>query len=156
MKTKKPLYLITNKVLTVTFLALGLLLLQPACQQQIHPIPLIPVNHITPEPARLGRIDLPQKDLESGLTSTFQRLSQQIGPLDYQPIVQNYAPLVRKSLYNNGFCGIRRLNLNGVTIDLDIYFLIDITPATLNIDVYLDGSTRPTFTLTNKYLVSSQ
>ena len=134
--------------MTVVFLLLS------SCQKPTHPIP-IAVNHLTPDPERLGRIDLPQKDLELGLNQTFQRLAQQIGDLDYQPMVKDYAPLVRKSLYHNGFCGIRRLNLNGVTIDLDIYFLVDKTPATLNIDVYIDGSTSPVFTLTNKYLISA-
>ena len=156
MITQKQTYLTTNKGLTITSLAILFLLSPSACQKQTHPIPLATVSHLTPDPSRLGRIDLPQQDLEIGLTHTFQRLTEQIGALDYKPIVQNYAPLVRKSLYNTGFCGIRRLNLNGATIDLDIYFLIDKTPATLNIDVYIDGSTRPIFTLKNKYLVSSQ
>jgi len=155
MTTPKTIYLITYKELTFILLTIVLLVLPSACQNQTHPIPIATINHLTPEPSRLGRIDLPQQDLELGLTQTFQRLTEQIGSLDYEPIVQNYAPLVRKSLYNNGFCGIRRLNLNGATIDLDIYFLIDKTPATLNIDVYIDGSTRPTFTLTNKYLASA-
>jgi hypothetical protein len=156
MTRQKTTYLLTNKGFTIIILMIALLWSPPACQRQTHPIPLATTNHLTPNPARLGRIDLPQQDLEAGLTSTFQRLTEQIGALDYQPLVKNYAPLVRKSLYNNGFCGIRRLNLNGATIDLDIYFLIDKIPATLNIDVYIDGSTSPAFILTNKYLVSSQ
>ncbi len=155
MKKQNAIYLSINKRLTFFCLIVFIALLSPACQKPTHPIPIATVNHLTPDPARLGRIDLPQQDLETGLTSTFQRLTQQIGSLDYDNLVKNYAPLVRKSLYNNGFCGIRRLYLNGATIDLDIYFLVDKSPASLNIDVYIDGSTTPSFTLSNKYLVSA-
>ena len=119
----------------------------------------VPIKNIYPkdlDPSRLGRIDIPPEDLALGLNRAFQRLSTQLGVIDYQPIVQDYVPLIRTSLYKSGFCGIRRLNLNGATVDMDISFLIDQTPAALRIDVFIDGNTQPAFSLVNRYNIITQ
>jgi len=105
---------------------------------------------------QLGRIDIAQEELEMGLTRLFEQLIQHTGPVNYQPIIKDYIPIIQKGLYYSGFCGIRKLNLNSATVDIDIYFRIDKKPAALRIEAYLNGSTRPAVTLANQYSITAQ
>ena len=133
-----------------------ILLLITGCTYPPQALPIINTEQQNSVTGRLGRVDVPAEDLEIGLIQVFQHLERQVGVFDYQPLIQDYVPLIHKSLYDSGFCGIRKLNLNGTTVDMDISFRIDHSPPTLNIEVFIDGETQPTFTLVNRYLVTTQ
>jgi len=156
MKTVKELYLLFIKVFTAKILPWTILLLVAGCNYPPQALPIINKGQQDIVTGRLGRVDVPAEDLEIGLIQIFQRLEQQVGNFDYQPIIQDYVPLIRKSLYDSGFCGIRRLNLNNAVVDIDFSFRVDHSPATLNIEVFINGQTQPAFTLVNKYRVISQ
>ena len=151
---KPYLSLITG--FTVILIASSFAFISAGCIYQPQPVPIANIDKRTELANRLGRIDMPAEELELGLGRAFQRLASLVGEIDYQPIVKDYVPVIRKSLYDSGFCGIRKLNLNGTTVDMDISFRIDHSPPTLNIEVFINGETQPTFTLVNRYLVTTQ
>ena len=137
--------------------SLSLLLASPlGCNDSRYSIPITTIDQRKLDFEQLGRIDIAQEELEMGLSRLFEQLIQHTGPVNYQPIIKDYIPIIQKGLYYSGFCGIRKLNLNSATVDIDIYFRIDKKPAALRIEAYLNGSTRPAVTLANHYNVTAQ
>jgi len=104
----------------------------------------------------LGRLEIPAEDLEAGLRSLFEELGQQVGPYDYGPVIKDYAPSLRQGLYYYGYGGIERLNVNGSTVDIYVYFRVDIEPAVLMIDAFVEGRGEPIITLANRYYVQAR
>jgi len=136
-------------------LLLSLLLASPlGCNDSRYSVPITTIDQRKLDFEQLGRIDIAQEELEMGLSRLFEQLIQHTGPVNYQPIIKDYIPIIQKGLYYSGFCGIRKLNLNSATVDIDIYFRIDKKPASLRIEAYLNGSTRPAVTLANHYNVT--
>ena len=154
MGIKRYLSLITG--FTAILFASSMVFMLIGCMYQSQPVPIANIDKRTELTNRLGRIDIPAEDLELGLGRAFGRLAGLVGEIDYQPLLKDYVPVIRKSLYDSGFCGIRKLNLNGTTVDMDISFRIDHSPPTLNIEVFIDGETQPSFTLVNRYLITTQ
>ncbi len=156
MKIGVKRYLSLIAGFTVILIASAFAFMSVGCIYQPQPVPIANIDKRTELTNRLGRIDMPAEELELGLGRAFGRLASLVGDIDYQPLVKDYVLVIRKSLYDSGFCGIRKLNLNGTTVDMDISFRIDHSPPTLNIEVFIDGETQPTFTLVNRYLVTTQ
>jgi len=73
-------------------------------------------------PSNYSRIEIPQEHLESGLRELLKKMSEQMGPIEVEAIVQNYSPIVQEGLYRSGYCSIQKLNINGSTVDIDVYF----------------------------------
>jgi len=152
----KRQYLFVTQTVTLVFL-LSLLLMSPfGCNDGGHSVPITTIDQRKLDFEQLGRIDIAQEELEMGLSRLFEQISQHTGPVNYQPIIKDYIPAIQKGLYYNGFCSIRKLNLNSATVDIDIYFRIDTKPAALRIEAYLNGSTRPSVTLANHYSITAQ
>lgn len=105
---------------------------------------------------RYGRIDIQQTEIAGGLRQVFVRLDQRFGPFDYETIIQDYTPLICQGLGRDGFCRVQRLNLNGVTVDMDIFFQIDRSPAALIIDTFIEGDELPAFSMVNGYHIVSE
>jgi len=136
---------------------LGLLLASLfGCNDGGYSVPITTIDQRKLDFEQLGRIDIAQEELELGLSRLFEQISQHTGPVHYQPIIKDYIPAIQKGLYYNGFCSIRKLNLNSATVDIDIYFRIDTNPAALRIEAYLNGSTRPSVTLANHYRITAR
>jgi hypothetical protein len=152
----KRQYLFVKQSVTSVFL-LSLALASPlGCNDSRYSVPITTIDQRKLDFEQLGRIDIAQEELETGLSRLFEQISQHTGPVNYQPIIKDYIPAIQKGLYQSGFCGIRKLNLNSSTVDIDIYFRIDTKPAVLRIEAYLNGSTCPMVTLANQYNVTAQ
>ncbi len=152
----KRQYLVVTQTITLIFL-LSLLLTSPfGCNDGGHSVPITTIDQRKLDFEQLGRIDISREELEMGLSRLFEQISLHTGPINYQPIMKDYIPAIQKGLYYNGFCSIRKLNLNSATVDIDIYFRIDMNPAELRIEAYLNGSTRPAVMLANRYSITAQ
>ncbi len=86
----------------------------------------------------------------------FFQIEQKLGPVDYTSIIKDYLPLIRQGLYYSGYSSMRKLNINGSTVDIDIYFRADETPPALNIEAFIEGGLEPTFTMVNHYYVQAE
>ena len=150
----KRKYLSVIQLFTSVCLLIFLLACPWGCNQGGHSIPITTIDQRKLDFEQLGRIDIAEEELEMGLSRLFEQISQHTGPVNYQPILKDYIPAIQKGLYYNGFCSIRKLNLNSATVDIDIYFRIDTKPAALRIEAYLNGSTSPSVTLANHYQVT--
>ena len=103
-----------------------------------------------------GRVEIPQGELANGLRSLFAQMSHAYGPIDPEPVIRDYVALIEDALEQRGYCQIKKLSINGLTVDLDIYFLVDESPARLNIDAFVEGSLKPTFRSVNRYWVADR
>ena len=151
---RKKQYLFVKQPVTLAFILISLLASLFGCNDGGHSVPITTIDQRKLDFEQLGRIDIAREELELGLSRLFEQISQHTGPVNYQPILKDYIPAIQKGLYHNGFCSVRKLNLNSATVDIDIYFRIDTQPAALRIEAYLNGSTRPTVTMANHYQVS--
>ena len=106
--------------------------------------------------SRYGRVEIPQSELASGLRSVFAQMSHAYGPIDPEPVIRDYVASIEDALEQRGYCQIKKLSINGLTVDLDIYFLVDESPARLNIDAFVEGSLKPTFRSVNRYWVADR
>jgi len=148
-------YVVIAKFFTLILILQICLLSTVGCSVNRQPIPVSLNSHQSVAGSQFGRIDMDEKELAAGLNSAFYQLSQQVGPFDYEPVVKNHLPAVRKGLWTQGHARIRRLSVNGNTVDVNVYFLVDQSPATLHIDTFLNGDVRPLFTMVNQYYVST-
>ena len=105
-------------------------------------------------PTNYSRIEIPQEHLASGLRELLQKMSEQMGPIEVEAIVQNYSPIVQEGLYRSGYCSIQKLNINGSTVDIDVYFRTGVTQPVLIIEAYLQGGVRPSYSVANHYFAS--
>jgi len=103
-----------------------------------------------------GRVNIPEKELAKGLRDVFKQMEKQFGPIQYEPIIKDYVPFVRQGLHDCGFCSIQQLNINGVTIDIDISFRVDSPQPALNIAVFANGKLAPEYGLVNPYFVAAE
>ena len=152
---KRQYLFVTQSVASVFLLSL-LLTSALGCNDSRYSVPITTIDQRKLDYEQLGRIDIAQEELEMGLSRLFEQLIRHTGPVNYQPIIKDYIPVIQKGLYYSGFCGIRKLNLNSATVDIDIYFRIDTKPPALRIEAYLNGSTRPAVILANHYNVTAQ
>ena len=148
-------YLIIAKLFTLILMLPFCLFSSVGCSVNRQPIPVSLNSNQSVADRQFGRIDMNEEELTAGLNSAFYQLSHQVGPFDYEPIVKNHLPAIRKGLWAQGHARIRRLSVNGNTIDVNVYFLVDQSPATLHIDTFLNGDPRPMFTMVNQYYVST-
>lgn len=116
-------------------------------------IPVVQINQWPLYARQYGPVDISEEDLAEGLGEAFDKMSDRLGPINSEPIIRDYIPLIRKGLYENGYCRIQRLNINGSTVDMDIKFMVREVPVQLRIDVYLDGSAKPALMVANNYYV---
>jgi hypothetical protein len=105
---------------------------------------------------RYGRIDIPEEYLAQGFRELCLQLSQSCGPIDVEPIISRYIVQVHQSLFQYGFCRLGKLNINGSTVDIDVYFLPDQKPPALRMEAYANGSDQPQATLASHYTISQQ
>ena len=106
------------------------------------------------KPTNYSRIEIPQEHLAAGLRELLKKMSEQMGPIQVESIVQNYTPIVQEGLYRSGYCSIQKLNINGSTVDIDVYFRTGTTQPVLIIEAYLQGGVRPSFSVANHYFAS--
>ena len=105
-------------------------------------------------PTNYSRIEIPQEHLEAGLSELLRKMSEQLGPIESESIIQNYSPIIQEGLYRSGYCSIQKLNINGSTVDIDVYFRTGKTQPVLIIDAYLQGGLRPSYSVANHYFAS--
>jgi hypothetical protein len=106
--------------------------------------------------APYGRIDIPESYLANGLGELCLQLSQTCGPVNVDLITKTYSPQIRRNLFYHGFCTLQKLNINGSTVDINIFFLPDTQPPTLRMEGYVNGSGQPQAVLSSHYTVSQQ
>ena len=117
-------------------------------------IPIQITDYRSINPKHYSRIEVPQVHLESGLRELLKKMSEQMGPIEAEAIVQNYSPIVQEGLYRSGYCSIQKLNINGSTVDIDVYFRTKGAQPVLIIEAYLQGGVRPSFSVSNHYFAS--
>lgn len=118
------------------------------------PIRVSDQRQILVDSSEYGRIDIGIDDLKAGLRDIFAQVAQKTGPIDAEPIIMDYTPIIRQALYNTGYCSIQKLNINDRTVDIDVYFRTNQTQPALTIDAYLDGEITPAFSVVNQYYIS--
>ena len=118
-------YVLIVKLFTLISILQICLLAMVGCSVNRQPIPVSLNSHQSVAGRQFGRIDMEEEELAAGLNSAFYQLTQQVGPFDYEPVVKNHLPAVRKGLWSRGHARIRRLSVNGNTIDVNVYFLVD-------------------------------
>ena len=123
------------------------------CGTANSPPPLYSVNPHFDLNTRFGQIDIAEDELAQGLTRALERLSLQTGPINTELFLKDYLIFIRKELLERGFCLIRKMNVNGNTVDIDIFFRVDQDPLTLTIKAYLNGNASPALELANHYHV---
>ena len=106
------------------------------------------------KPTNYSRIEIPQAHLEAGLRELLKKMSEEMGPIEVESIVQNYSQIVQEGLYRSGYCSIQKLNINGSTVDIDVYFRTGSTQPVLIIEAYLEGGIRPSYSVANHYFTS--
>ncbi len=110
---------------------------------------------IVMSPEVYGRIDIKEEDLNLGMAELFVNLSKELGPIHYDPIIKDYAPMIQQALYNSGYCSIQKLNINGTTVDIDVYFKTDQPQPMLTIEAYLNGASQPIHVVTNQFYMTA-
>ena len=123
------------------------------CQSRSVPIQIVDDRHA--QTNRYSCIDLSEEDLQYGLGRVLSGLAQKVGPFETEALVKNYTPLIREGLYRSGFCRVQKLSINGVTVDLDIYFRTDESPAALYMEAYLGSNLEPALCLVNHYSINA-
>jgi hypothetical protein len=129
-------------------------LISGGCQKSSLPISV--VDHRQAVMKKCSRIDIESESIEQGLRELFTQIAEQYGPFDSEPIIQDYTPLIQHGLYLNGFCSIQNLKINAVIFDIDIFFLTERTPSSLNIVAFQQGNSHPVLSLSNHYYVQAQ
>ena len=128
----------------------GFAMLLPGCQTPKTP-PITVADHRQIMVTHYSRIDIQEEDLAQGLEELFGQLVPRLGPIQVEPIVKDYVPMIRQALYRTGYCSVQKLNINGTTVDIDVYFRTDQTQPILTIDAYLEGAVTPSYTVLNRY-----
>jgi hypothetical protein len=117
--------------------------------------PVIIQGSSDPSP-QYGCIDIPEEYIAAGLGELCQRLSQSLGSVNPEPVIRNYAAQVRQGLYQSGVCSLQKLNINGATVDINVYFLPDRKPPTLRMEAYANGNAEPQAILASHYFINPQ
>jgi len=102
-------------------------------------------------PHRFDRVDLPEDYVQEGLRQMFGQLAKRYGEFDSEALIKDYSPLIQQGLRHNGICSIQRLNIQGNTVDVDIYFIGEPKPARLVLQTYLNGQLKPEVTLASNF-----
>ena len=132
------------------------LLLSAGCSGPKASVPIETTTITSSMDQPYSRVDIPLEDLEEGLDRIFRQISKKFGPVDYEPLIKDYLPQIRQGLHRSGYCGIRKLNINGKTVDIDIYFDTLQEPALLHIKVYEGGQTASAISLVKNYYITSE
>ncbi len=102
-------------------------------------------------PHRFDRVDLPEDYVQEGLRQVFDQLAKKYGPFHSEGLIKDYSPLILQGLRHNGICSIQKLNIQGNTVDVDIYFIGEPKPARLVLQTYLNGQLNPEITLASNF-----
>lgn len=105
---------------------------------------------------KCSRIDIDQECVEEGLGQLFTRMAETYGPFESEPLIRDYAPMIQQGLYRHGFCSIENLHIHGQTFDIDIFFLAEPNPSSLNLAAFVKGQLYPVISLANRYYVEPQ
>jgi hypothetical protein len=119
-------------------------------------VPITVVDQRKEMMKKCSRIDIEKECVEQGLGQLFSRIAEKYGPFESEAIIRDYTPLIQQGLYFNGFCMIQNLNINGETFDIDIFFLTEQNPSSLNLVAFVKGNANPVISLSNRYYVSPQ
>ncbi len=130
-------------------LAVGLF----GCAVDPHPYPISQTR--VAASAQYSRIDIDQSDVEDGLHALLLQFSRDHGVVASDPIVKDYAPVVKNALYRTGYCSIQKLQINNVMMDIDVYFRTDLDMPALFIEAYLSGSAAPSYRIMNQYYMTA-
>jgi len=101
------------------------------------------------------RIEIPPEVLGQGLRELFRQFSEQHGYVNSERIIKDYTPIIREALYRTGYCSVQKLNLNDVSVDIDVYFHTEQALPELTIDAFLQGATTPAYRVSNHYYVTA-
>ena len=137
---------------TLGMLVLGVLLVM-GCERG-NTITIQITDYRAINPTHFSRIEIPQEHLATGLRELLKKMSEEMGPIEVEMIVQNYSQIVQEGLQRSGYCSIQKLNINGMTVDIDAYFRTKDTQPVLIIEAYLQGGVRPSFSVSNHYFAS--
>jgi hypothetical protein len=101
------------------------------------------------------RIEIPPEALGQGLRELFRQFSEHHGYVNSEPIIKDYTPIIRDALYRTGYCSVQKLNLNDVSVDIDVYFHTEQALPELTIDAFLQGAATPAYRVSNHYYVTA-
>jgi len=70
------------------------------------------------------RVDISEEEIGKVLQELFAKMQDSFGTVPSEPILKDYAALIKQSLYHNGWCRLQKLRINGIVCDVQVYFVM--------------------------------